>query len=239
MNNIESYSASDTVRYYEKLAPNGLFAYEREIITKYFSQSERVLDIGCGAGRTTVALKNMGYDVVGVDYSDKMVESAKALSASISYEVQDVRRLNYPDVSFGSALFSFNGLMLLETYEDRKCALVEIRRVLKNKGAFFFTTPFLDNKIERGYWCDKTKKYNKPLSRFSDSELISLGDDVIEEGNIEFHLHIPFVTEIRNMLGECGYEIVYEGRRLDKFDEEQLEEELDDNYLWVVIKRDV
>lgn len=62
---------------------------------------------------------------------------------------------------------------------------------------------------------------------------------MIEEGDVEFHLHIPFLKEVRGVVRECGYDILFEGRRLDKFPEEELEDELDDNYMWVVIKKNV
>lgn len=136
MKNIESYSASDTIKYYEKLSSGGLFGYEKSIVSRYFPLSENVVDIGCGAGRTTVALKEMGYDVIGIDYSSRMIEAANSLSPDVSYEIMDVRNLEFPDASFGCAIFTFNGLMLLETYEDRKKALMEIRRILKDGGIF-------------------------------------------------------------------------------------------------------
>ncbi len=129
--------------------------------------------------------------------------------------------------------------MLLETYADRKAAMFEIRRVLKRYGVFFFTTPYLDNKISKGYWAEKVKEYGKPLEIFTFEERLELGDDITEEGDCEFHLHIPFVNEIQEMITGCGFDILYKGRRLDCFQEESLEDELDDNYLWVVMKQDV
>lgn len=239
MGNIESYSVEDTVRYYEELSCNGLFNYEKDIISRYFIVPGRVLDIGCGAGRTTVALRDIGYDVIGVDYSSKMIDVAKAMAPDIRYDVQDARVLSFDTGSFDYALFSFNGLMLLETYEDRKKAVLEIGRVLKDKGMFFFTTPFLDNKIESGYWAEKVGEFNKPLEQLSDEERIALGDDVTDEDGVEFHLHIPFIKEIADLMNECDYEIIYACRRLDDFSEEILEDELDDNYLWVARKKNV
>ncbi len=239
MNNIESYSVAKTVEYYKNLSSCGLFEYEKKLIEKYFVPGSRVIDIGCGAGRTSIALRNMGYDVVGVDYSANMIEAARALDSAIEYFVQDARNMTFPSDTFDCAFFSFNGLMLLESYDDRKKAALEIHRVLKNKGIFYFTTPFLDNKVGRGYWAEKVETYLKPLNEFSKDELLKLGDDVTEEDAVQFHLHIPFVNEIREMLDECGYDILFEGRRLDWFPEEKLEDELDDNYMWMVVSENV
>ncbi len=39
----------------------------------------RVLDLGCGTGHTALALCELGYDVIGVDIADGMVETSRAL----------------------------------------------------------------------------------------------------------------------------------------------------------------
>lgn len=238
-NNLKSYSTSSTVDYYEKLANIGCFRYESLLINKYFPYHSSVLDIGCGVGRTTTALKKGGYRPIGIDYSSQMIKAAQVIDKEIDYKVQDVRKMLFSNETFDCAIFSFNGLMLLETYEDRENAMFEIRRVLKVGGVFIFTTPFLDNKVEKEYWKEKISHYGKTLEQFSFSERLRLGDEVTEEGNCEFHLHIPFVSEIQKMVHRCGYDILFEGRRLDYFPEEDFEDELDDNYLWVVKKRNV
>ena len=89
-----------------------------------------------------------------------MIEAAKKMASYIRYYVQDTRELSFDSGLFDYALFSFNGLMLLETYADRKKATLEISMVLKYNGLLFFTTPFLDNKIEKKYWAEKTRAFN-------------------------------------------------------------------------------
>ena len=135
--------------------------------------------------------------------------------------------------------FSFNGLMLLFPYSAREQALIEIRRILKANGVLFFTTPFLDNKIDRNYWKEKIQLYGKEIEQLSREELIRIGDEIIEEGNTQFKIHVPFLFEIEEMVDECGFEIMFKGRRLDFYPEERLESVLDDNYLWVMKKSNV
>jgi hypothetical protein len=52
--------------------------------------------------------------VIGIDYSSKMIEAAKKMASYIRYYVQDTRELSFDSGLFDYALFSFNGLMLLE-----------------------------------------------------------------------------------------------------------------------------
>lgn len=42
----------------------------------------RILDIGCGSGRDTLAFKNMGYQVEAIDYSKALVERATQLTGA-------------------------------------------------------------------------------------------------------------------------------------------------------------
>ena len=239
MKNIESYSFDKIIKYYDDLSKNGLFSYENKIINNFFCKPANVLDIGCGTGRTTVVLRNMGYDVVGIDFSAKMIEMAKRNAPYIKYEIQDVRNLSFDSELFDYAFFSFNGLMLLETYKDRKKAVLEIARVLRDEGLFFFTTPFIDNKIDTKYWKEKKKLFQKSFENFTEEEYLNFGDEVTDEDGIEFHLHIPFLKEIYKLMDECNFEILFSKRRLDAFMEEIHESELDDNYLWVVKKKNV
>jgi len=42
---------------------------------------ERIMDLGCGSGEVTMALKDAGSEVVAIDASPAMVEAAKAKGA--------------------------------------------------------------------------------------------------------------------------------------------------------------
>ena len=39
----------------------------------------RILDVGCGSGRDTLAFKNKGYHVDAIDYSEELVKKATRL----------------------------------------------------------------------------------------------------------------------------------------------------------------
>jgi len=112
------------------------------IIVKYreFISGKHVLDIGCGSGRTTAILKNLSSGYVGLDYSLEMVESCRKRFEGVSFLHSDVRDLSeFKDGEFDCVMFSFNGLDSIN-HDDRLKGLREIRRVLKKKGIFIFSS---------------------------------------------------------------------------------------------------
>ena len=51
-----------------------------ELINHYLkiNKGMKVLDLGCGPGFFSVLLANLGCQVIGIDYSDKMLEEARS-----------------------------------------------------------------------------------------------------------------------------------------------------------------
>src|ERR1044071_9642909 len=52
-----------------------------------YSYGHRALDFGCGAGRSTRFLRDLGLEVTGVDISQAMLDQARALDPSGEYHL--------------------------------------------------------------------------------------------------------------------------------------------------------
>lgn len=115
--------------------------YIKSLLTEQGVKEGLVLDLGCGTGSLTELLAAAGYDMIGVDASEEMLELAyekKAVSGSdILYLCQDMRELElYGTVE---AVISVCDCMnyILE-YED----LVQVFRLVNNYldpgGVFLF-----------------------------------------------------------------------------------------------------
>lgn len=75
-----------TIDYYNKHAEEftaSTFEVDMESLYQPFlaelSQGTRILDVGCGSGRDTLAFKNKGYQVDAIDYSEELVKRAAQL----------------------------------------------------------------------------------------------------------------------------------------------------------------
>ncbi len=134
--NIETYEGEKSVEHYSKLTK--IKDVEKLLIEKYFSG--KILDLGCGCGRTTKYLADKGLDVLGVEIVEDMVKKAKKIYPGIPFEEGDACNLKYKDSEFDVVFFSFNGLDYIYPENKRVVALKEINRVLKNGGYFVYSS---------------------------------------------------------------------------------------------------
>ncbi|MCK1651974.1 methyltransferase domain-containing protein [Bradyrhizobium sp. 149] len=94
---------------------------------------ERVLDIGCGAGASSLALAarvGAGGHVLGVDISEPLIGRARALAPQdipVQFRVADAGSAELPEGAF-DILFSRFGVMF---FDDPTAAFAHMRRALK------------------------------------------------------------------------------------------------------------
>jgi SAM-dependent methyltransferase len=167
----------------------------------------RILDLGCGAGRTTFGLYEEGYrKIIGVDFSPEMIRQARAHSAGrgqrIPFRVGDACRLPFRARSFEGSLFSFNGLMTIPRRSLRITALREVRRVLVPGGFFVFTThERVDRASPRSFWREQRKLW---AAGRQDPQLHEYGDELIEELGRPTFVHVPDRREVLECLEAAG-----------------------------------
>jgi demethylmenaquinone methyltransferase/2-methoxy-6-polyprenyl-1,4-benzoquinol methylase len=92
---------------------------------------DAVLDAACGTGDLALAdLRAGAVRVVGVDFSERMLERAARKSSAIEWAQGDLCKLPFADGSFQAVTIGFG----LRNVADRKAALRELRRVLAPGG---------------------------------------------------------------------------------------------------------
>ena len=137
----DQYSDPAIVKSYTTV---GLFSAEEKIVDQFFKSESTVLDLGCGAGRTSIALTKKGYRVTAFDLIPEMVDSAKRQAADnhvdIDFRVMDAVHMNFEPESYDHVLFSFNGLEQIPGRMTREKVLRNCFEVLRPGGCFVFTT---------------------------------------------------------------------------------------------------
>jgi SAM-dependent methyltransferase len=90
---------------------------------------ERILDVGCGTGRLSAEIASSGAEVVGIDYSPRMVSQARANFPILSFETQDACTMPY--LGEFHAVFSNAALHWMQPAEEAAAAMA---RALKPGG---------------------------------------------------------------------------------------------------------
>lgn len=147
------YESADVVQFYE-----GQFDLQKPeaiILEKFKKQlpEMKMLDIGVGAGRTSIHFAFLAKEYLGIDYSNKMIKACLKQfhnsSRKISFLTSDARIMNrFANGVFDFILFSFNGIDYMSN-EERIRTIGEIRRVLKPGGYFCFSTHNLNFHLEK------------------------------------------------------------------------------------------
>ena len=207
---IRACSDSETIKYYERAVEEvGLWPSERAVFCQYLNPSDAILDLGCGAGRTTIALRRRGFSRIrGIDLSIAMVKAAYKVSCKlrvpVQFDVGDICDLPYADHSFENAIFSANGLMQIPGATNRLRALTEVARVLTPGGRFIFTTPY--RVTNHSFWKQQRVVWNEQRQ---DTRLHEFGDVIVRgTGWKEGYVHFPTVLEVRQLLARGQLRVI-------------------------------
>ena len=92
----------------------------------------RVLDVGCGTGAHTVAFTERGWDVVGVDISEDLLEHARTRGVTVVNA--DAGSLPFADASFDAVV----SMWTHTDVDDFAGVTREVARVLQPGGAFVY-----------------------------------------------------------------------------------------------------
>ena len=170
--------------------------WRRATVRAAVREGDRVLDACCGTGDLAIAARRAGArEVVGVDFSERMLERARRKAPAVEWIQADVLRLPFEDASFDSAVVGFG----VRNVEDLEAGLRELRRVLRpggRLGILEITKPRGPLALFYKLWFDR---------------IVPLLGRVLPGGAAYTYLpasvrRFPGPEELAELLGACGFE---------------------------------
>lgn len=99
----------------------------------------RVLDIGCGAGRHSLYLQKMGFDVLGIDSSPLAIKVCK-LRGLKRARVMSIEELNFKPDSFDTVIMLGSNFGLFGSFEKARRLLKKLHKMTSGNGLIIVRT---------------------------------------------------------------------------------------------------
>ena len=103
---------------------------ERAVDLAAVGPGSRALDVATGTGDLAIALRARGAEVVGMDFSERMLELARAKAPDIRFEAGNALALPYADGEFDAVTVGFGA----RNFSDLGQGLAEMARVTRPGG---------------------------------------------------------------------------------------------------------
>jgi len=188
------------------------FSVTRELIWKeieflfndYIIPGDKILDLGCGNGRSLQFLKDKDIDYIGVDFSEKLIKIAQQNYPKVKFQVADALNLPFPNNYFDK-IYSIAVLHHIPSEKFRIQFFEEARRILKPDGLLILTV-----------WQPESKK---KLNLFFKHTVLKLtgklekGDVIRPWGNkdAERYFHHFSQKELINLTKQTMFKITKQG----------------------------
>ncbi len=119
-----------------RLPQGDQLSYHYELAARHLRQTDRVLDVACGAGFGVRTMAGRCATVVGVDLDEDSIAAARAADGASEYLVADATRMPFEEGTF-------DAVVSMETLEHVPAHpfLEEVRRVLTPGGLLMLSTP--------------------------------------------------------------------------------------------------
>lgn len=100
----------------------------------------KILDLGCGSGKPIYEyLREQGFQVLGIDGSEKMIEMARKNFPKGEFQLMDMRSINFEH--------KFNGIIAWHSFfhltrEDQAAMFPKFQQSLEPQGILMFTSGY-------------------------------------------------------------------------------------------------
>lgn len=191
--------AFSQISYWDRVAQEKRFSHplRLEWLAQYFTNpAARILDYGCGYGRTLAELHRAGYPrVVGTDFSAVMLQRANHEVPNLMLVRNDGSTLPIKSESIDAVLL-FAVLTCIPGDDDQRIVLAEIERVLRPGGLLYISDLLVNDDLRN------RERYEQYAERYK-----CYGVFELPEGVVVRHHETKWIAEITGSFHRLEYEL--------------------------------
>ena len=170
------HDAYPQISYWDRVAYEKRFSHPLRLdwLTRYLTNPEaRILDYGCGYGRTLAELSRAGYlRVVGTDFSEAMLGRARREVPNSMLVRNDGSALPIKSESIDAVLL-FAVLTCIPHDNDQRILLSEVERVLRPAGLLYISDLLVQNDLRN------RERYERCAERYGCYGIFELPEGVV------------------------------------------------------------
>ena len=185
------------IRYWNRVAPQKLFSHplRADWLTDHLPLSARIVDIGCGYGRTLLQLLEAGFtNCVGMDFSAGMLDRCRHEVPDAALVQNDGHGMPLQQAS-ADAVLLFAVLTCVPGDAEQLALMNEVWRILRPNGLFYISDLLL-NRDERN-----RARYEQCEARFGRYGVFELPEGVVVRHHSE-----DWIAEITRPFNQLEYE---------------------------------
>lgn len=203
------------------------------IQTLGLSKKSKILDLACGVGRHAIRLAKKGFNVVGLDFSKKLIEEAKKNATKedvlINFKRENIKTFSLKE-QFDAIILMYTSFGYFVEEKDNIQILNQIRDSLKNTGLFLLDLPnkqWVMEKVPRKTWRQVKDVYILEEKYFDEKINMHIDDiTILNKEKIKktkTFLRLYSFSEINQKLKENGF---YVKKTFGSYDKRKFNEKL-------------
>jgi len=185
------------IHYWDRAADQKRFSHPLRLnwLARYASQQARILDYGCGYGRTLAELSEAGYKhIFGVDFSARMLARSRFQIPCSKVVRNDGQHLSFKDDCFDVVLL-FAVLTCVPDSNAQRMLVAETARVLRPGGLLYISDLLINNDLRN------RERYQRYASTYG-----CYGVFELPEGVVVRHHQSEWIEELTGSFTQLEYE---------------------------------
>ena len=173
------------------------FSVSMAFIKKYLPTNQcKIIDIGAGTGKYSIALSKLGHDVTAVELVKKNLSMLQQKNSNVkAFQGNALNLKKFKDNSFDITIM-FGPMYHLFSTEDKVKALCEAKRVTKTGGYIFVAYLLADYALIRHGIMD-----NNIRQAINNGKIDKAYNIIATEEDLYSYVRLPQIEEYNNMAG--------------------------------------